>query len=72
MDRALFIIFFTFRSHQRCKTSVQKEKRDLKKRADARWVMTYSHKTQSFMKNGGQPESLGKALKLKKSGVFPF
>ena len=22
--------------------------------ADTRWVMTYGHKTQSFMKNGGQ------------------
>ena len=29
MERALFL-FFTFRSHQRCKMSIQKEKRDLK------------------------------------------
>ena len=30
--------------------------------ADARWVMAYSHKTQSFMKNGCQQKSLDKAL----------
>ena len=33
-------------------------------RADARWVMTYGHKTQSFMKNGGQQKCLDKALPL--------
>ena len=31
-------------------------------RADARWVMAYVHKTQSFMKNGGQQKCLDKAL----------
>ena len=31
-------------------------------RADTRWVMAYSHKTQSFMKNGGQQKCLDKAL----------
>ena len=30
--------------------------------ADAPWVMAYSHKTQSFMKNGGQQKCLDKAL----------
>ena len=30
--------------------------------ADTRWVMAYSHKTQSFMKNGGQLKCLDKAL----------
>ena len=30
--------------------------------ANARWVMAYSHKTQSFMKNGGQQKCLDKAL----------
>ena len=29
--------------------------------ADAHWVMAYIHKTQSFMKNGGQQECLDKA-----------
>ena len=29
---------------------------------DAYWVMTYSHKTQSFMKNGGQQKCLDKGL----------
>ena len=33
-------------------------------RADARWVMAYVHKTQSFMKNGGQQKCLDKALPL--------
>ena len=27
-----------------------------------RWVMAYGHKTQSFMKNGGQQKCLDKAL----------
>ena len=31
-------------------------------RADARWVMVYSHKTQSFMKSGGQQKCLDKTL----------
>ena len=31
-------------------------------RADAHWVMAYDHKTQSFMKNGGQQKCLDKAL----------
>ena len=31
-------------------------------RADTRWVMAYRHKTQSFMKNGGQQKCLDKAL----------
>ena len=31
--------------------------------ADAPWVMAYSHKTQSFMKNGGQQKCLDKALR---------
>ena len=88
MERALFTLFFSFRSHQWCKKSVQK-KRDLRKEkishlkkgkimlfenrgawapnckgqyADTRWVMAYSHKTQSFMKNGGQLKCLDKAL----------
>ena len=30
--------------------------------ADARWVMAYSHKTQSFMKNECQQKCLDKAL----------
>ena len=30
--------------------------------ADVRWVMDYGHKTQSFMKNGGQQKCLDKAL----------
>ena len=30
--------------------------------ADTCWVMTYSHKTQSFIKNGGQQKCLDKAL----------
>ena len=30
--------------------------------ADKHWVMAYSHKTQFFMKNGGQQKCLGKAL----------
>ena len=30
--------------------------------ADVRWVMAYGHKTQSFMKNGGQQKCLDKAL----------
>ena len=30
--------------------------------ADAYWVTTYFHKTQSFMKNGGQQKCLDKAL----------
>ena len=30
--------------------------------ADARWVIAYSHKTQSFMKNGAQQKYLDKAL----------
>ena len=29
---------------------------------DARWVSAYGHKTQSFMKNGGQQKHLDKAL----------
>ena len=32
--------------------------------ADARWVMAYGQKTQSFMKNGGQQQCLDKALNL--------
>ena len=32
------------------------------KRADACWVMAYSHKTQSFIKNRGQQKCLDKAL----------
>ena len=32
--------------------------------ADAPWVMAYSHKTQSFMKNGGQQKCLDKALAI--------
>ena len=31
-------------------------------RADARWVMAYGYKTQSFMKNGGHERCLDKAL----------
>ena len=31
-------------------------------RADARWVMAYGHKTQSFMKNGGQQKCFDKTL----------
>ena len=31
--------------------------------ADARWVMAYDHRTQSFMKNGGQQKCLDKAMK---------
>ena len=30
--------------------------------ADVCWVMAYGHKTQSFMKNGGQQKCLDKAL----------
>ena len=30
--------------------------------ADVRWVMAYGHKTQSFMKNGGQQKCLDTAL----------
>ena len=30
--------------------------------ADVPWVMAYGHKTQSFMKNGGQQKCLDKAL----------
>ena len=30
--------------------------------ADTCWIMTYDHKTQSFMKNGGQQNCLDKAL----------
>ena len=32
-------------------------------RADVRWVMAYGHKTQSFIKNGGQQKYLHKALR---------
>ena len=32
-------------------------------RADAHWVINYGHKTQSFLKNGGQQNCLHKALK---------
>ena len=32
--------------------------------ADGRWVMAYGHKTQSFMKNGGQQKCLDKALEI--------
>ena len=32
--------------------------------AAARWVMAYSHKTQSFMKNKGQQKYLDKALMM--------
>ena len=31
-------------------------------RADSRWAVAYVHKTQSFMKNGGQQKCLDKAL----------
>ena len=31
-------------------------------RGDALWVMTYGHKIQSFMKNGGQQKWFDKAL----------
>ena len=31
-------------------------------RPDVRWVMAHEHKTQSFMKNGGQQKCLDKAL----------
>ena len=30
--------------------------------ADAHWVIAYSHKAQSFMKNGGQRKCLDKVL----------
>ena len=33
-------------------------------RADTCWVVAYGHKTQSFMKNGGQQKCLVKALRL--------
>ena len=33
-------------------------------RADTCWVMAYSHKTQSLMKNGGQQKCLDKALMM--------
>ena len=32
--------------------------------ADAPWVIAYDHKTQSFMKNGGQQKYLDKALHI--------
>ena len=32
--------------------------------ADARCIVAYGHKTQSFMKNGGQQRCLDKALKI--------
>ena len=32
LEREPYLIFFTFRSHQWCKKSIQKEKRDLKKK----------------------------------------
>ena len=34
---------------------------------DACWVMAYKHKTQSFMKNGGQQKYLDKALVMEQN-----
>ena len=49
--------------------AIQKEKRDLKKEkirspndAWKGYLKGYSHKTQSFMKNGGQQKCLDEAL----------
>ena len=33
-------------------------------RTDAHWVIAHSHKTQSFMKKGGQRKCLDKALNM--------
>ena len=46
MERALFILFFYFRSHQWCKLSGQKEKRDLKKEK----IMSPSNARKGYLK----------------------